>query len=182
LTPSEDPSPHAEACSTGWSGYPFSAQEVADRLAIYDLYDRYAHAIDALDIETLERDLFMPDIVIDWREAGGVRASWEQAKAELVERNPFPTMFHQSGNHRIDFDPDGTRARVKTKMLHPTVAPDAAGNPVMFQVQGGYDDELVRTPNGWRIQSRLWRRAWTVGPLGSVSGGIPGIARAALSS
>lgn len=182
MTHQDEATSSAAPTARPWSGFPFSSEEIADRLAIYDLYDRYAHAIDAADAETLERDVFTPDIVIDWTEAEGMRASWEEAKVELFHENPFPTMFHQSGNHRIDFEPDGTRAHVKTKMLHPTVAPDADGNPVMFQVHGGYDDVLVKAAHGWRIQSRVWRMAWIVGPLPSVSGGIPGMVRTALSS
>lgn len=162
--------------------WPFDFQEVVDRLGIYDLYDRYVHAIDALDMETLECDIFTPDIVIDWTAAGGMRATWEQARVELLEKNPFPLMFHQSGNHRIDFDDDGVHARVKTKMIHPAGTPGPDGAPRMFQVQGGYDDVLVRTQHGWRIQERVWRPGWVVGPWREVPGGMPGMVEAAQNS
>ena len=157
--------------------WPYSPQEVMDRLGIYDMYARYAHALDAQDFDTLDRDVFLPETVFDWAEAGGERLAWPEAReGDLLRARTFPLIFHFSGVYQIDFEEPGDRARVKTKMLHPSGLYGPDGTPQMFQVQGGYDDVLVRTQAGWRIIERVWRHFWVVGGLEYVGDGMTGMA------
>ena len=148
--------------------YPFSVQEVADRLAIEDLYARYVFACDDRQYDVLDQ-VFLPDAVVDWGHARGDRTF---AK-ELIKTNNAMSayLFHFCGNFRIDFAPDQQSARVKFKMLFPMGRRDDNGQLNMFQVHGSYADLLLKTAEGWRVKERIWNHGWVVGGLTLVDGG-----------
>ena len=52
----------------------YSLAELADRVAINDLYARYVHAIDDKDYDELDR-IFLPETVFDWTSFGHVRVT-----------------------------------------------------------------------------------------------------------
>ena len=143
-------------------GFPFSAEEVADRLAIEDLYARYVFACDDQQLEVMD-EVFLPDAVVDWGHAKGDR---EFVKKLIRTNNALHShLFHFCGNFRIDFAPDHQSARVKFKMLFPMGRRDEAGKPQMYQVHGAYADLLLKTPQGWRVKERTWNHGWIVGGL-----------------
>ncbi|WP_345750845.1 nuclear transport factor 2 family protein [Microbacterium rhizophilus] len=147
-----------------------SLQEISDRLEIQDIYARYVHAVDDRELRVLE-GVFEPDTVFDWTASGGERTTWAEAReGDFITGRLFPYVFHICVDVRIDFDPDGERANVKSKTIHPTGLDGADGTPVLFQVHGAYIDSLVRRPGGWRIIERVWQDFWAVGGLRRVDG------------
>lgn len=153
---------------------PYSLQEISDRLEIDDLYARYVHAVDDREPGPLE-EIFLDETVFDWTASGGERGVWRDVReGDFITGRLFPYVFHLCANLRIDFDADGEGATVKSKTIHPTGRPDAAGEPRLFQVQGAYTDRLRRVDGRWRITERVWQDFWAVGGLRLVDG-IPGM-------
>ncbi len=147
--------------------FPFSPEEVANRLAIEDLYARYVFACDDQQYDVLDQ-VFLPDAVVDWGHAKGDR---EFVKNLIKHNNEISShLFHFCGNFRIDFAPDLQSARVKFKMLFPMGRQGAGGETEMFQVHGSYSDLVVKTAEGWRVKERKWNHGWVVGGLQLIDG------------
>ena len=153
----------------------FSMEEMADRLAIYDLVARYVHAVDAQELEILDKEVFLPDTILDWSDAGGERVTWSEAKSgDFITGRIYSMCFHMCGNILIELDKDGQTAHLKSKTIHPAGMEDKAGKTHLFQVHGRYADILTRTVAGWRFAERKWLHDWVAGGLQIVDG-IPGM-------
>ncbi len=135
-----------------------SLQEMSDRLEIQDLITRYAYAIDEQDWNALDR-VFTPDAVIDYTELGGAKGSLSDTKAYLAQAMPtFPAFQHLSTTTRITID--GDSARTKTILFNPMVM-NHEGEERVFFIGLWYNDELVRTADGWRIKHRREQKCWS---------------------
>ena len=131
---------------------------VADRIAIDDLLDTYAHAIDTKDWDLL-RTLFLPDAVLDYTHEGGVRGDIDDAIAWLSKAlSAFSMCQHIVANRRVAID--GDEAAVEAYVFSPLGAPDGNGGLAFVLSGGEYSDRLRRTPEGWRFASRTARSAW----------------------
>ena len=136
-----------------------SPDEVADRIAIDDLLDAYASALDTKDWDTL-RTLFTPDAVVDYTEEGGVRGTVEDAIAWFQKAMaPFTASQHFVTNRRVKVD--GDEAKVDAYIFSPLGMPN--GNPgglTLVFAGGTYEDVLRRTPDGWRFAARTIHASW----------------------
>jgi 3-phenylpropionate/cinnamic acid dioxygenase small subunit len=122
--------------------------EREDRQDIFDLLVRYATGIDRRDWP-LFRTVFTEDCELDYGEIGvwkGVDAVTEYM--EQVHSMAGHTM-HRLSNQAITVHGDQATARTYIDGL--IMMPDnkSGVNPVGF-----YDDEIVRTSDGWRIARR----------------------------
>jgi len=133
--------------------------EREDRQDISELLVRYATSIDRRDWP-LFRTVFTDDCELDYGEIG----AWKGVDAvtefmEKVHALAGHTM-HRLSNIAITVDGDQALARTYLDGL--MMAPDnkSAANPIGF-----YDDEIVRTADGWRIA----RRRLTLVPITTVS-------------
>lgn len=134
-----------------------AARETADRIAIGELLDGYAHALDTKDWEAL-RACFAPDAVADYTSTGGPRGSVDEAIAWLDPTlAPFAITQHLNTNRRIEID--GDTARVHSYIFSPLAVERDGGLDLIYS-GGTYEDRLVRTPDGWRIAERVARIAW----------------------
>ncbi|WP_255948622.1 nuclear transport factor 2 family protein [Streptomyces odontomachi] len=129
-----------------------------DRLAITELISLHGHLVDDGSLDRLD-ELFTPDVVYDVTEFGqeplvGVAAIREAAWA-LGAANP---VAHHVTNVVITASADG-RVRVRSKGLG--VQADGSCGSV------SYDDTVVRTPDGWRIDHRKLSPRRT--PLGGLT-------------
>jgi ketosteroid isomerase-like protein len=129
-----------------------SIQEISDRLEIEQLLIRYCYAIDEHDWDTY-RNIYTEDAVIDDVTAGPGN-SVDQMVAFLSEAlEGIPLIQHTISTTRLDID--GDTAKAKTVCHCPVVVPVADDETqVMFQGLW-YVDDLVRTPDGWRIRKRV---------------------------
>lgn len=146
----------------GYSQY--SQQDLADRAEIHDLVVRYGWAIDTKDWELLDT-VFTPDAFVDYSSnPGGVKGPYPEVRAWLARMlSPFPVTQHLMTN--VDVTLAGDSATARTMVVNPQGAATRAGPLHWFWVGGRYDDDLVRTPDGWRIARRVETTLWFQGDL-----------------
>lgn len=133
-----------------------SIEEISDRLEIQQLLVDYSTAIDARRFDDLDR-VFTADAYIDYRAMGGVDGHYPEVKAWLSQVLPnFPAYAHMLGN--VDVRIDGDTATARTLCFNPMVL-GAAGSsgeqPQVLFCGLWYDDEFVRTADGWRMAKRV---------------------------
>jgi uncharacterized protein (TIGR02246 family) len=133
--------------------------ELDDHQDIFDLLVRYATGIDRRDWP-LFRTVFTNDCELDYGEIG----AWKGVDAvtnfmEQVHAMAGHTM-HRLSNQAITVDGDKAVARTYIDGLIM-----AGDNKSGVNAIGYYDDEIVRTDDGWRIARRRYTqvRLTTVG-------------------
>ena len=128
-----------------------SLEEISDRLEIQQLLIDYSTAIDKRRFDDLDR-VFTPDAYIDYRAMGGIDGRFPEVKAWLAQVLPnFPAYGHMLGN--FDVRIEGDTAISRTFCFNPMVF---AGEKNQIMLCGlWYDDEFVRTAEGWRMNRRV---------------------------
>jgi hypothetical protein len=128
-----------------------SLEEISDRLEIQQLLVGYSTAIDQRRFDDLDR-VFTPDAYIDYRAMGGIDGVYPDVKAWLKEVLPnFPVYAHMLGNFSVTVDGDSASSR--TICFNPMVL-GGDRNQILF-CGLWYDDEFVRTSEGWRMSRRV---------------------------
>jgi hypothetical protein len=122
----------------------------ADREQIADVLIRYATGIDFKDWALL-RTCWTEDVDVDYGEVG--RYSGADAITALMEQlhGAMGPTYHRLTNFAIAVDGDRATARSYVHAVLQAVPDDAAS---WVEALGHYDDELVRTSDGWRIARR----------------------------
>lgn len=129
-------------------------QQLADRQEIEDLLVTYAHAIDTKDWDLL-RTVFTSDAALDYSSTGGPSGTLEDLIAFLdPSLKAFALTQHLIANVRVSID--GDRASATAHLFNPMKPTEGD----MFFVGGRYEDDLVRTPGGWRIARRTFHAGW----------------------
>lgn len=129
--------------------------EISDRMAIQQLLVDYATAIDQRRFDDLDR-LFTPDAYIDYRAMGGIDGPFPEVKAWLAGVLPnFPAYYHLVGN--FDIRLNGDTATGRTMCFNPMQlsGQEGSGTGRVLFCALWYDDEFVRTPEGWRMTRRV---------------------------
>jgi hypothetical protein len=126
-----------------------------DRFEIEKVLVRYSTLIDTKQFGLLASDVFTGDAVVDYTKApGGIAGSVQEVTAWLSKvLAPFKVLQHMLGN--FDITVDGDHARSICYFHNPMGLPTEGGSVSMFWCGGRYIDELVRTPQGWRIRHRV---------------------------
>jgi hypothetical protein len=132
-----------------------SLAEISDRLEIQQLLVDYSTAIDRRRFDDLDK-VFVEDAYIDYRALGGIDGQYPAVKAWLKEVLPtFPVYAHMLGNFSVQVNGDAASSRVIC--FNPMVLPgdaDSKKDQVLF-CGLWYDDEFIRTPQGWRMTRRV---------------------------
>ncbi|OBA75841.1 hypothetical protein A5641_23645 [Mycobacterium sp. 1554424.7] len=132
-----------------------SLEDISDRLEIQQLMVDYSTAIDNRRFDDLDK-VFTPDAYIDYTALGGIEGHYPEVKKWLSEVLPtFPVYAHMLGNFSVRIDGDKASSRVIC--FNPMVlpgGPQAKQEQIMF-CGLWYDDEFVRTPEGWRMTRRV---------------------------
>lgn len=132
--------------------------ELADRAAIVEVTHRYCWALDSRDWGLLDQvftddataELLSP--LLQGRDAIRTRIR------DAIE--PLDATQHTVTNHMITLRGDTASSRC---YLHSQHVRRSVDGPPLYVVAGRYEDELVRTPDGWRISSRRLVRTWWEG-------------------
>jgi len=120
-----------------------------DRAAIIETVNRYATALDSRDWALLD-EVFTPDAVADF---GAGPLTGREALRDLVRRmlgRSGPSQ-HTLTDHRIDLGTDSARCVCQVRALSTGIG-QATGRS--YELLGEYRDQLVRSPDGWRIARR----------------------------
>ncbi len=143
----------ADPSDQGSDGRIHTPERVADLMAIQDLANAYAHAVDDLDWPRWQA-LFLPDAHIDYTSAGGI----EGTPAELAAWMPaalsvFTVSMHTTTTHEIRF----TGADVATGRVHVVNrnGVQGEGSAEIVDVGAVYYDTYRRVGNAWRFASRV---------------------------
>ncbi|MET0908785.1 MAG: nuclear transport factor 2 family protein [Ilumatobacteraceae bacterium] len=130
---------------------------LVDRQAIVDLTVTYCWALDMRSWDELD-DVFTTDALAD---LGG-----EYRGIDAIKRRVSDVLLvldasqHMVSTHQVRIDGDRATCRCFLRAQH--VKLDAAGGTT-FMFAGRYEDDLVRTPDGWRIARRRLAPIWTEG-------------------
>jgi hypothetical protein len=124
---------------------------------------RYAWALDSKQFDELDR-VFTPDAHIDYTSSGGEAGAYPDVKAWLAKVLPhFPAYQHLVTNKQITID--GDQATSRSEFYNPMIMSKPDDTTSIFFVGGEYHDQLVRTPDGWRITNRVEKSIWTDGAV-----------------
>jgi 3-phenylpropionate/cinnamic acid dioxygenase small subunit len=142
----------------------YSAQAVADRAEIHDVVVRYGWAIDTKDWNLLD-ECFTDDAHVDYSSnPGGKVGPYKEVRGWLEKvMSAFPVTQHLMAN--IDVRLNGDTAKVRTMVTNPQGAATREGPLHFFYVGARYEDDFVRTANGWKIKHRVETTMWFEGSL-----------------
>lgn len=138
--------------------------QMADRLEIIELTHRYCWALDSKTWELLD-DVFLPDATAELRSdlLEGREAIRNRIRNAITR---LDATQHTVTNHMITvgIDGDGDRATSRAYLHSQHVRTGVEGGE-LYVIAGRYEDELVRTPDGWRIAFRRLVSVWSEGNL-----------------
>lgn len=133
------------------------AMAEADRRAIIDLTINYCWTIDTHDWETL-REIFLPNATaLLGDERDGIDSIIARISGAL---SPLDASQHIVANHQVKVHGDTATSRCYFQAQHVRRSADGGAN---YIVAGRYQDRLVRTDAGWRIERRDLCVDWTDG-------------------
>ena len=133
-------------------------RRLADEQEIRDLALRYCAAVDRRDWRLL-REVFAAGATV-----GVPRASLMRGTDEIVARyrrglSKYDSTHHMVTNHEITVGGDSALHSCLVHAQH--VRSGAEGG--YFTIGGRYEDQLVRTPHGWRFRHRELVTVWSEG-------------------
>src|SRR6266545_2693583 len=126
-------------------------QEISDRLEIEQLLVRYCHAIDHRDWGAY-RAVYTEDAVID--DIGAGLGNSVDDMVEFLSRTLQRVVLIQHAISTSLVDVDGDTAAAKSVCHCPVVLDRGNGQTQLFFQGVWYEDELLRTREGWKISKR----------------------------
>ena len=139
-----------------------SLQRLNDEQEIRDLALRYCTAVDRRDWDLL-REVFAPDATVGLPQSVLLAGADEIMSRYRRGLSKYDATHHVVTNHEITVEGDTARHSCLLHAQH--VRHDAPGGP-HFIIGGRYEDQLVRTPEGWRFKHRELVTVWTDGNPG----------------
>lgn len=134
-------------------------KELIDKQAIRDVQTSYAFAIDSGAFDKLD-NVFTQNASCDYARAGcvtGLRGIKDLCREAL---GPLTSFQHLNASHVAEIDGDVAQARC---YLHVHLHRENTPGGDHLEMGGIYDDELVRTDAGWRINQRKLTILWSEG-------------------
>jgi len=134
-----------------------------DKTAVIELLNLYGLALDAHGWDLFDL-VFAEDVVAEFGPAGNAWVGLENFKRSFAEFHAtLDSHQHTMMGQLVHLDGDKAYAFSYGNWL--LIRESAAGGPT-WTGTGWYDDELVRTDAGWRIQRRVCRlMSWSGNPL-----------------
>lgn len=142
--------------------------DLIDIAAIEQVYIRYCTLVDAKAFDDLD-EVFTADATGDYSQALGHgvispdRASLiASMHHNLGKGSDCGATHHNVGNFRISVANDTATAKVNYYAVHRGTG---AQKGALYSMWGLYDDDLVRTPAGWRVAARRYFCSLSEGPV-----------------
>ena len=138
-------------------------RETNDKAAIIEVLNLYAFALDARQWDLFDL-VFTEDVTAEFGPAGAGWSGLEEFKLSFERfHKTLDSHAHTMFGHLVQVDGDKAYAFSYGNWL--LVRAAAEGGPTWLGT-GWYDDVLVRTEAGWRIQHRVCKLlSWTGNPL-----------------
>ena len=138
-----------------------------DWISVCEVRSAFAAGLDGCDWPLL-RSVLADSVLVDYSSWSGRPAATVEADEWVEQRTLlFPGLAasqHSLTNPRVVIDGDGATSTVYVTSEH-VLDPDGER---WFTIGGVYDDELVRTPDGWRISSMRLLVRWQRGDRGVI--------------
>jgi hypothetical protein len=133
-----------------------------DEVAIVRVLTRYATGIDRCDWP-LFRSCWTDEVELDYGDVGTFTDPNVLTELFSQLHDPMGPTYHRLTNFVIDVDGDAATARTYVHAVLMLTPVDGAN---WVEAVGHYDDELLRTKDGWRIHRRITKtpRITTGGP------------------
>ena len=127
---------------------------VEDRIAIADLYARYAWSLDTRDVETFAT-LFADDGAIEMPDVGRFEGRAEVLRyGRLLTDDPtYPGRQHWIGQSLVEGDSEQCQVR-----SYGMVTGRSSDGVSAVRSLGYYTDKLVKVDGQWRFRDRVWQR------------------------
>ena len=133
-------------------------QEIPDKQHIRELQNRYSYAIDSGQYDKLD-DMFTPDATYHF--VTGSTDNLEALKNTIrAALQPLTSSQHINGNQWAEITGDHATAGCYFT-VH--MFKEGVADGEHFEMGGRYDDELLRTPDGWRFTNRTITIMWSDG-------------------
>jgi 3-phenylpropionate/cinnamic acid dioxygenase small subunit len=149
-----------------------SLEYLMEKDAIEQVYIRYCEIVDAKSFDDMH-EVFTPECQGDYTQSLGPgvispnRASLiASMHANLGPDSNCGATHHNVLNFRIKVDGDTAKAKVQYYAVHRGRA-DFEG--ALYSMWGLYDDDLIRTADGWRVANRVYSCYLSEGPQGVTS-------------
>ncbi|RFU82218.1 nuclear transport factor 2 family protein [Streptomyces triticagri] len=126
-----------------------------DRAELIQLFGHYADIADRKEFDELPGRVLTDPLTLDFESVSGI-PPMEVPLAEYVEVlrgsfAPFTATHHAITGHVVELDGDRATIHAHVRAEHWVPAEVADGGPDRWLVVGFYDNEAVRTPDGWRF-------------------------------
>ncbi|NKY59941.1 nuclear transport factor 2 family protein [Nocardia flavorosea] len=126
-----------------------------DRAEIIELMSRYADIADLKEFTDLPRLVFTDPLTLDFESVAGIPPMTTPLGDYLqilrASFAPYTATHHAITGHVVDIDGDNASIHAHVRAEH-WVPQDIAGDgPNCWLVVGFYDNEAVRTADGWRL-------------------------------
>lgn len=133
-----------------------------DKAEIIEVLNLYGLALDARAFDLFDR-IFTDDVLADFGPAGAQWNDLTNFKRSFAEfHHTLDNHQHTMMGHVVQVNGDEAHAFSYGNWL---LVRDAAEGGPSWLGTGWYDDKLIRTPEGWRIQKRVCRLlSWTGNP------------------
>ena len=133
-------------------------QEIPDKQHIRELQNRYSYAIDSGHYDNLDV-MFTPDATYNF--LTGFTDNIEALKKTIQDAlQPLTSSQHINGNQWAEIEGDRATAGCYFT-VH--MFKEGVADGEHFEMGGRYDDELVRTSEGWRFSKRAITILWSDG-------------------
>jgi len=132
-----------------------------DRFAVMEVIQRYGRACDSGEFGLFD-DTFTADAALDYRAAGGPNGGRDELRAWLAKSRSGLLMWQHHLSPPL-LEAHGDTVHARTDVYTPNLFRGAANQVGILHTGGRYHDELIATPNGWRIQRRRYENVWVHG-------------------
>ena len=138
-------------------------QEISDQIEIEQVLNRYFRAIDTKNWALLD-SVFTPDAAVHYSTPGELKTTYEKM-VPIFKMFTESFFFTQHAASQIVIHVDGDTAESSNSLRAVHVQETHEGEQNAWVVYGTYRDQLVRTPDGWRIAERTFQGCHTEGEL-----------------
>lgn len=142
----------------------YSLEELSDQREIEELVHRYATGVDTLDYDLID-GVFTADGTMDYDAFGGPIGVWTTEVKDWARESlaAFPIRKHYITNVVVVYAADRDSATSTSYWRAPVGSQLPDGSLQIFESGGRYEDALVRTDAGWKIQRRVTHADWSIG-------------------